>query len=135
MSTRKKRLIFIIYFRSEAFDEDDIRAVSAICDSNTSGTESTAEAVGKVASKVNGSNHCDPDFTPKMTSEAAEAAGSTPGKPEKMISTSFVTVIEGTKDLTLHEEKQRSPQRPRPAAMATSEDELFVGKQDILDLL
>jgi len=115
--------------RSEAFDEDDIRAVSAICDSNTSGTESTAAAaaaVGKVASKVNGSNHCDPDFTPKMTSEAAEAAGSTPGKPEKMISTSFVTVIEGTKDLTLHEEKQRSPQRPRPAAMATSEDELLV---------
>ena len=113
--------------------------MSAICDSNTSGTESTAAAaaaaVGKVASKVNGSNHCDPDFTPKMTSEAAEAAGSTPGKPEKMISTSFVTVIEGTKDLTLHEEKQRSPQRPRPAAMATSEDELLVGKQGILDLL
>ena len=111
--------------------------MSAICDSNTSSTESTAAAavVGKVASKVNGSNHCDPDFTPKMTSEAAEAAGSTPGKPEKMISTSFVTVIEGTKDLTLHEEKQRSPQRPRPAAMATSEDELLVGKQEILDLL
>ena len=100
--------------------------MSAICDSNTSGTApSSTAAIGK----VNGSNSCDPGFTTKMTSEAAEAAGSTPGKPGKMIS-SFVTVIEGTKDLTLHEEKQRSPQRPRPAAMATSEDELLIGKSE-----
>jgi len=111
--------------RSEAFDEDDIRAVSAICDTNTSGTAPSSTAAGN-GSKVNGSNNCDPGFTTKMTSEAAETAvSSTPGKPGKMIS-SFVTVIEGTKDLTLHEEKQRSPQRPRPAAMATSEDELLV---------
>ena len=46
---------FLIFFpfRSEAFDEDDIRAVSAICDSNTSGTESTTQAA---VGKVNGSN-------------------------------------------------------------------------------
>ncbi len=69
-----------------------------------------------------------------MTSEANSdaTAGSTSGKPGSKMISSFVTVIEGTKDLSLHEEKQRSPQRPRPAAMATSEDELFIGIYQVL---
>ena len=71
-----------------------------------------------------------------MTSEANSdaTAGNTSGKPGSKMISSFVTVIEGTKDLSLHEEKQRSPQRPRPAAMATSEDELFIGMKNLNQL-
>ena len=128
-----------MFYRSEAFDEEDcIKA--AICDS-----KSTTE-------NINGSGGCEalcdlniascPGLDGneghsdlKMTSEQATSiGGTTTGKPGKMIS-SFVTVIEDTKDLSLHEEKQRSPQRPRPqpAAPATStmaskisEDELLI---------
>jgi len=110
--------------RSEAFDETD--DIKTICDSSDSCTAAV--------DKVNGSNgSCsDPSgctgVACKMTSEANSdaTAGSTSGKPGSKMISSFVTVIEGTKDLSLHEEKQRSPQRPRPAAMATSEDELFI---------
>jgi len=119
--------------RSEAFDETD--DIKTICDSSDSCTAAV--------DKLNGSNgSCsDPSgctgVACKMTSEANSdaTAGSTSGKPGSKMISSFVTVIEGTKDLSLHEEKQRSPQRPRPAAMATSEDELFIGKLDAPEAL
>ena len=118
--------------RSEAFDETD--DIKTICDSSDSCTAAV--------DKINGSNGggcSDPSgctgIACKMTSEAnsdATTAGSTSGKPGSKMISSFVTVIEGTKDLSLHEEKQRSPQRPRPAAMATSEDELFIGMKNLI---
>ena len=130
----------ILFYRSEAFDEEDCNK-AAICDSsappNVNGSGSCeapcdldiACCPGGIGDIVGGSGL-------KMTSEASSGGTTTTttGKPGKMIS-SFVTVIEDTKDLSLHEEKQRSPQRPRPQPVAPatstmaskiSEDELLI---------
>ena len=132
MSGLLNEIISFFCSRSEAFDETD--DIKTICDSSDSCTAAV--------DKLNGSNgSCsDPSgctgVACKMTSEANSdaTAGSTSGKPGNKMISSFVTVIEGTKDLSLHEEKQRSPQRPRPAAMATSEDELFIGMKNLNQL-
>jgi len=83
--------------RSEAFDEDDDARAVPICDTSATSFLSSKDI------PFNGpSSSAEAD---KMSSEANSQQDCT-----KMIS-SFVTVIEGTKDLSLNEEKQRSPQR------------------------
>ncbi len=103
-----------LFCRSEAFDEDDNSSRSAvpICDTKHDLVPS-AKVNGPTAAATSPTT---PASLAIMTSteEASTALNKKQQSNNSKMISSFVTVIEGTKDLSLHEEKQRSPQRPQP---------------------
>ena len=117
---------FLLCSRSAAIDEDDPRAVS-ICDTNEDSNISNSNHITGPYEACDGVERVQPHGSCPRYHHHQTAGEQHPSNGNndtsentnnKMIS-SFVSVIEGTKDLAINEEKQRSPKHTKSPTAAS----------------